>query len=186
MKKVIKSIFSIALMVVVGVLFVACGNKTPKAQEETNTIPEKVSLSSAMLGEVEFANADTVELSQDGETVVISGKVDAMSASQKNAYGVESITHVVVLKVDFDKERTLKTFMIKGNTTKVYSSDSSEENYVGSLTDLLDNEEGEDAFCNLILSVQTKQYTLKAVYTDNTEREITVNVETTLATASAE
>ena len=185
MKKSFKILFSFMLLMVTSVLFVACGNKTPMNNDK-NQISEKVSLSSAMLGEVEFTNADTVKLKQDGETVTISGKIDAMSASQKNAYGVEDITHVVTTKIVFDKERTLQTFKIIGNTTKVYSSDSGEEGYVGSLTDLLDSEEGEDAYCNLILSAQTKSYTLKAIYTDKTERTITVKIEATLATATAE
>ncbi len=185
MNKSIKILFSFMLLIITSVLFVACGNKTPMNNKK-DEISEKISLSTAMLGEVEFANAETVELKQEGETVTISGKIDAMSASQKNAYGVEDITHVVTTKIVFDKERTLKTFKIVGNTTKVYSSDNSEEGYVGSLTDLLDSEEGEDAYCNLILSAQTKSYTLKTIYTDNTERTITVKIEATLASATIE
>ena len=147
---------------------------------------EKVELSKVTLGEVEFENADTVTLKQDCDDVTVSGKIDAMSESQKNAYGVEGVTHVVGVKFTFDKERTLSKFEIKGNITKVFSDDSTDENYVGSLTSLLDNESGEDAYTYLVLSANTKNYTLKAVYTDDTESVITVKIDATLATASAE
>lgn len=186
MKKTLKMIFSFMLLFVSSVVFVACGTGTPTNDKNKSMIPEKVELTSAMLDEIEFANAETVKIEQDKEIVTISGKIDAMSASQKNAYAVEDVTHVVALKINFDKERTLKTFKISGNVTKVYSVNSSEEGYVGPLTDLLDNDGGEDSYCNLILSAQTKTYTCKAVYTDETERVIVIKIDATLANASAE
>ena len=48
---------------------------------------------------------------------------------------------------------------------KVYGTDKTVKNYVGSLTELLDNEPSEDSYTYLILSAQTKQYELKVKYT---------------------
>ena len=109
-----------------------------------------------------------------------------MSESQKSAYGVEEVTHVAVVKFVFDKEKTLSSFKIKGNTTKVFSDDNTEDNYVGSLTDLLDSETGEDAYTYLILSANTKDYTLTAKYNDDSESVIKVKITATLANATAE
>lgn len=185
MKKILKSLTTISFVMMFAVFMVACGSGTSEP-DTGKIIPEKVTLATTTLSEVEFANADTVKLEQKNTDVTISGKIDAMSESQKSAFGVNDATHVVALKVSFDKERTLKTFELKGNVTKVYSSDSEVENYVGSLSDLLDNDGGDDSYCNLLLSAQTKNYTLKAIYTDGTTREMKINITATLATASAE
>ena len=131
-----------------------------------------------MLSEVEFENAKTVSIEQDSSVFTISGTIDAMSESQKTTFGVDEVTHVFVIKLTFDRERTLSYFELKGNTTKVYSTNSDDENYVGPLTDLLDNEEGEDAY--------TKEYSLTVKYTDDTESRIQVKVVATLATATEE
>ena len=50
----------------------------------------------------------------------------------------------------------------------------------------LDNEEGEDAFCYLILSANTKEYTLTAKYSDSTESTILLKINARLVTAVAE
>ena len=84
------------------------------------------------------------------------------------------------------KERTLKTFEIKGNVTKVYSTDNTVENYTGTLTELLDSSEDEDAYTKLVLSANTKEYELTAIYTDGTTSEISIDISATLAEASAE
>ncbi len=185
MKKITKSIVSFAFILLIAFSFVACGNKN-KSDDKNCDISEKVTLEKVVLGEVEFENAETVKLEQNCDEVKVTGTINAMSDSQKSAYGVEDITHVVALKFKFDDKRTLKTFEIKGNTTKVYSTDNTLENYVGSLTDLLDNESDEDAFCKLILSANTKEYKLKSTYTDGTTSVIELDIEATLATASAE
>lgn len=185
MKKYAKLLLSVMFVFALAFTLVACGGKNNKDNEKCDTA-EKVSLTTATIGEVEFDNADTVKLEQDCDEVVVSGKIDAMSASQKSAYGVDDITHVVVIKFEFDKERTLKTFEIKGNVTKVYSTDNTVENYTGSLTELLDSAEDEDAYTKLVLSANTKEYKLTAIYTDGTTSEISIDISATLAEASAE
>ena len=57
---------------------------------------------------------------------------------------------------------------------------------MGSLTDLLDNESGEDAYCNLVLSANTKNYSITAKYSDGHEVQITLEITATLATAQVE
>ncbi len=185
MKKYAKLLLSFMFVFVFAFSLVACGDKDNKDDKKCNTA-EKVTLTTATIGEVEFDNADTVKLEQDCDEVVVSGKIDAMSASQKNTYGVDSVTHAFVIKFEFDKERTLKTFEIKGNVSKVYSTDNTVENYTGSLTDLLDSAEDEDAYTKIVLSANTKEYRLKSTYTDGTTSEITIDVTATLAEASAE
>ena len=182
MKKSFKFLSLIVFSFVMALSLVACG----KTQKPDNTIAEKVELSKVVLNEVEFTNSDSVKLKQDGDEVEISGTIDAMSDSQISTYGVQDVTHVVGLKVTFDKEKTLKYFKIKGNTTKVFSDNSADENYAGALTDLLDNESGEDAYTNLVLSANTKEYTLTVKYTDESTQEIDVEIKATLATANAE
>lgn len=185
MRKILKFSFILAFAFLITFSLVACGKSGGEGGKECS-VAEKVELGKTMLGEVEFENSDEVELKQDCGTVTISGTIDAMSDSQKSAYGVEDVTHVAVVKFMFDKERTLSSFEIKGNTTKVFSDDDSKENYAGTLTDLLDNESGEDAFTYLILSANTKEYTLTTVYTDDTESVISLKINATLATATAE
>lgn len=185
MKKYAKLLLSVMFVFVLAFTLVACGEKNNKDNEKCDTA-EKISLTTATIGEVEFDNADTVKLEQDCDEVVVSGKIDSMSASQKAAYGVEDITHVFAVKFEFDKERTLKTFEIKGKTTKVYSTDNTLENYVGSLTDLLDSSGDEDAYAKLVLSANTKEYKLKSVYTDGTISEISIDVSAALAEAVVE
>lgn len=184
MKKYTKIILSFVFVFAIAFSLVACGGKRENG-EECKTA-EKITLATVTLGEVEFENAETVKLEQDCDEVVVSGKIDAMSTSQKTAYGVDEITHVFAVKFEFDKERTLKTFEIKGNMTKVYSSDNTVTNYVGSLTDLLDSAEDEDAYAKLILSANTKEYRLTSTYTDGTVSEISIDVTATLAAAEAE
>ncbi len=180
MKKVIKNFSIFALVFGIAVFSCACslGGKCEFA--------EKVELTSAVLSEVEFENADTVTLKQDCENVSIGGSIAAMSQAQKNAYGNSEVGHVVVLKLVFDKERTLDGFEIKGEQTKVFGNDSTVENYVGTLSSILDNESGEDAYVNLILSAATKNYELVAKYTDESTRKINISIEATLVEAAAE
>ena len=184
MKKIIKSLCMTFVLLMMSFSIVACGSGE-KNKETPKQIPEKISLaSSVMLGEVEFENADTVKIQQDADKVKISGTISKMSASQKNAYGVESVDHVVCLKFVFDKERTLSKVKLKGEIVKVFSSDSTEENYVGSLTDLLDNEPSEDAYCYLILSAERKNYEITCEYSDETKSVVYVDIDATLANAN--
>lgn len=182
MRKTFKFVASIMFSFLIAVSLVACGSKPEKG----NSVPEKIELSKVVLSEVEFENANTVKLEQKDSTVTVSGTIDAMSASQKNAFGVQDVTHVVALKMTFDKEKTLKSFEIKGDKTKVFSENSSDDNYAGSLSELLDNEASEDAYTNLVLSANTKEYTLTAKYTDESTSAVKVVVKATLAVASAE
>lgn len=185
MKKIIK-IMSFALVVTAVIFsFIGCGKNENRKNETCNTA-EKITLASAVLGEVEFTNADTVKLEQDCDEVDITGTVSKMSASQKTAYGLESVDHVVVVKMMFDKERTLSSFELKGDIVKVFSTDNTVENYAGSISDLLDSESGEDAYCYLILSAERKDYTLTSKYSDGTKSVISVEVSATLANADAE
>ena len=189
MKKILKFVMSIAVLFAIGFSLVACGNDVQMNQgnqNQANRVAEKMELANATLGEIEFENADTVRIAQDGNQVAVTGTVNAMSAAQKNAFGDENVTHVVSLKYTFDKEKTISSFELKGNVTKVFSTNENDENYVGRLSDLLDSAEGEDAFCYLILSAATKQYTLTAKYTDETTSAITLKMNATLATATAE
>ena len=109
-----------------------------------------------------------------------------MSVAQVSSFGMDGVTHVVVIKFEFDNERTIDSFTIKGNVTKVYSTNKEDENYVGSLSSLLENEDGEDAYCNLILSANTKEYSLISKYSDDTVSEIKLLIDATLVTAKAE
>lgn len=178
MKNRLKFILSFLLMIIT-VSFVACG-------QNKKTVAEKITLDKTVLSEVEFENSDKVKLKQNGSEVVVSGEIESMSAAQKSTYGVDEVTHVIVVKFMFDKERTIDSFEIKGNTTKVYSTDKNDKNYVGSISSLLDNESSEDAFCYLILSANTKNYTLTAKYTDDSTSVIEVKIDATLVTAKAD
>ena len=70
--------------------------------------------------------------------------------------------------------------------TNNWNGNKNDENYVGPLSSLLDNEDGEDAYCNLILSANTKEYSLIAKYSDDTSSEIKLKIDATLVTAVAE
>lgn len=178
MKNITKYITSV-LMIILSIFIVSCGQDKLK-------VGETVSLDKTVLSEVEFENSEKVKLKQMDSEFEISGEIEAMSLSQKSAFGVNDVTHVVVIKFMFDKERTIDTFEIKGDVTKVYSTDKTKENYVGSISGLLDNESGDDAYCYLILSANTKTYTLTSTYTDSTSSKITLNINATLVTASEE
>lgn len=184
MKKIFNGIICLMLLLVVCVGFVGC-DKTASEKNNDNSqkIAEKIELSSATLGDVEFDNAKTVKLDKSGNTFTVSGTVPAMSKSQILAFGVQDVTHCFVIKLTFDKEKTISTFSIKGNTEKVYSVDSKVNNYVGSISDLLDSEDGEDAFCYLVLAANTEKYEFTATYSDKTTSHITLKVTATLATA---
>ena len=180
MKKLLKSMFLVCCAFVVGISVIACNGKTECR------VAEKVTLAKTMLGEVEFENSENVKLKQDCDVVKITGQVDAMSTAQASEFGVEDVTHVVVLKFEFDKERTLSYFEIKGETIKVFSTDNTDENYVGSITDLLDSEADEDAFCYLILSANTNDYELTTKYTDDSTSTVKVEIDATLVSAEVE
>lgn len=177
-----RKLFKNMLFVLCGVLsicFVACG------KSETKTA-EKVTFAKTVLSEVEFENSDKVKIKQDEDMVTVSGEIEAMSDAQKSAFGVDGVTHVIVIKIVFDDERTIDSFEIKGNVTKVYSTDKTDDNYVGSLSDLLDNKSSEDAYCNLILSANTKEYSLTCKYSDSTTSTIKLKIDANLVTAVAE
>ena len=185
--KIFKKLGFLALVCLISISIISCGNTIKGGGGGGSNGPsEKIELTKAMLSEVEFENAKTVSIEQDSSVFTISGTIDAMSESQKTTFGVDEVTHVFVIKLTFDRERTLSYFELKGNTTKVYSTNSDDENYVGPLTDLLDNEEGEDAYTILILSANTKEYSLTVKYTDDTESRIQVKVVAALATATEE
>lgn len=178
MKKNIKNTF-IIFIAMIAIFVAACGKSESK-------IAEKVTLAKTVLSEVEFENSDKVKLKQNGENVEISGEIEAMSDAQKSAFGVSGVTHVVVVKIMFDEERTIDSFEIKGDVTKVYSTDKTVENYVGTISELLDNKSSEDAYCNLILSANTKNYTLTCKYSDSTTSVIKLVIDANLVTAVAE
>ena len=145
-----------------------------------------MSLAKTILGEVEFENGENVELKQDCDEVIISGKIDSMSSAEASEFGKEDVSHVIVLKFEFDNERTISSFEFKGEITKVYSVDNNEENYVGSISDLLDSEPDEDAYCYLILSANTNEYKLTSKYSDSTVSVITIKVDATLVQGDSE
>lgn len=177
MKYLLKTIFAFCSVFIVAFTVVACGNNGGCK------IAESVTLAKTTFGEVEFENSEKVKLKQDCGEVEITGEIEAMSSAQVAEFGVQDVTHVVVLKFMFDKERTISYFEIKGETTKVYSTNSEDLNYVGSISDLLDSESDEDAYCYLILSASTKEYELTSKYTDGTTSEIDVEIKATLLTA---
>ncbi len=185
MKKFIKLCSLVLATVSACLVFASCGNGGAKGNSG-GEFPEKIELSTAMLKEVQFENSDMVKLEQKNDVVTVSGQIDSMSKSQKNVFGVDEVNHVVTIKVIFDKERTLSYFKLEGDVTKVYSDDRNVQNYTGSITELLANESGEDPYCNLILSAQTKEYKLLAKYTDGKESLITLKNSATLATAKPE
>ncbi len=178
MRRLLKSVFVIALAIV-SIIGVACG-------EKDDTINEKISLAKTVLGEVEFKNSEKVKLNQNENEFVVSGEIEGMSAAQKSEFGLDGVTHVVVLKFVFDDERTIDYFKIDGDVEKVYSTDKNTENYVGSISELLDNEPGEDSFCYLVLSSNTKEYKLTSRYTDGRESVIELKIEATLSSAKSE
>ena len=169
------------------VIFVACGTCACNLLKNDNCeTAEKLELTTAVLSEVEFENSDTLTLNQKCDEVEIGGQIDAMTDAQKSVFGQSDVTHVVALKMVFDKEKTLDQVEIKGNKTKVYSTNNEVENYVGKLTDLLDSESGEDAYANLILSANTKNYTITSKYSDGSESQISIKIDASLVTAEVE
>ncbi len=178
MKKLLKTVISLVL-VFISVACVACKNKTTAFSEE-------ITLASTVLDEVEFESSKETKIKQADDGWIVTGRIEAMSEAQKSAFGVQGVTHVVVVKFEFDKKRTIDYFKIDGQTTKVYSTDKNEEGYVGSISSLLDSKSEEDAFCYLILSANTKTYELTAKYTDSVESKIKLNIDATLVTASSE
>lgn len=172
MRKFIKSL-TLTFLVLVSTIFVACN-------QEKSVYGEKISLAKTVFREVEFENSDKVKIEQEENQLVVSGEIESMSDAQKSAFGVEGVSHVVVLKFVFDKERTIDYFKIEGETIKVFSTDKNDKNYVGSISGLLDNEGGEDAFCYLILSANTKEYVLTSRYTDDVETKIELKIDATL------
>lgn len=178
MSKILK--ISISLFVcMLMMFFISCGNSNNK-----NKIAEKVTLASTVISEVEFENSEAIKIEQKNDNVNISGNINEMSLSQKSAFGKDGVSYVVVLKFEFDKERTLDTFEIVGENTKVYSTDKSKENFVGLLSDLLDNEPSEDSFAYLVLSAQTKNYQLKTTYTDESTSVINLKIDASLVSSS--
>ena len=177
-RKILNSIFGFVLIFIT---LVCVGCKT-----QNKSFAEKITLDKTVLSEIEFENSEKTKISSMEDGYKISGEIEAMSAAQVSAFGVQDVSHVVVIKVEFDKERTIDSFTIKGNVTKVYSTNKNDENYVGPLSSLLDNEDGEDAYCNLILSANTKEYSLIAKYSDDTSSEIKLKIDATLVTAVAE
>lgn len=171
--------FLMTISAVIVCVVVACG--AVNAQ-----FAESIALDKTVLNEVEFENTEKVKIENMEGGYKISGEIEGMSPAQISAFGDEDVTHVVVVKFMFDKERTIDSFEIKGKVTKVYSTDKDAENYVGKLSDLLDNESGEDAFCYLILSANTKEYTLTSKYTDSTESQVKLKIEANLVSAEAE
>ncbi len=187
MKNLLKNVSLFILMICLSMALVSCGKSSGNSNQNGNGgTAEKVSFEKATLKEVEFEPSEGSKIKQEGSTVTVSGTIDAMSESQKIAFGKEGITHVVPLKFTFDKERTISKFEIKGDEIKVYSDSKDVENYVGSITELLDSEAGEDSYCYLILSAKTDCYKLISTYTDGTESTIELKIVATLATATAE
>lgn len=178
MRKFIKRTI-VVVMLFISICGVACGVMK-------NSVAEKVTLAKVVLNEVEFENSDKVELKQNNDEIKITGEIEAMSKAQKSAFGVNDATHVFVIKFEFDDERTIDSFEIKGDITKVYSTDKNTENYVDSISNLLDNKPSEDAYCNLILSANTKNYILTCKYSDSTESVIKITVDADLVTAVSE
>ena len=175
MEKYLKKYILLLMGMFVLFYVVSCRNK-----EKIIKVAEEISLANTVFNEVEFENSESVKIDQKLDLVIISGNIEEMSDAQKSVYGDDETTHVVVLKFMFDKEKTIDIFEIKGRQTKVYSSDSSVENYTGKLSAILDNDPEEDAFCYLILSANTKEYMLKATYTDSTSSTIRIKIDSTL------
>lgn len=179
MKKFIISLSLILMVFCSFALCVGCGKNQNNNEEK-----EKIELSDVYIGEISFENSKNVKLDEKDDTYVVSGKIDAMSKSQKNAFGDDNISHVVALKLTFNKEKTISKVVIKGNKTKTYSSDENDADYAGKLTDLLDNEEGEDAYCNLVLAASTKQYEIICSYSDKSESTVKLKIEASLVTVN--
>ena len=138
-----------------------------------------------------YMNNELISHIQDYGTISVSNKVIEISISTYNFMIEKDRVTVTYLepkenKFVFDKERTIDTFEIKGQLTKVYSTDKNVQNYVGSLSSILDNEDGEDAFCYLILSANIKDYTLTAKYSDSTSSVVKVKIDARLVTAVSE
>lgn len=185
MKKLLKGLTVLSLLFILAIGFVACGTLSDK-NNSNKAIAEKLELMQSTLDDVEFENAESVKINEENSIYKVSGTIVAMSKAQKSAFAVSDVTHYVALKFTFDKEKTISSFEIKGSTTKVYSDNKNVANYVGSITELLDNEEKEDSFCYLILSANTKEYTLTSTYSDKTTSTIKIKIDATLATATVD
>ena len=186
MKK-IKFLLSFVMLFVLSLSFVACGNSSGNNNQNSESdVAEKVEFATAKIRDVEFKNSKAASIEQKNNIVTITGILDAMSDSQKEAYNKSGITHAVSLKFKFDKERTLSKFEISGNETKVYSDTKDVANYAGSISDLLDSEDKEDSFAYLVLSANTSEYKLISTYTDGTVSTIKIKITATLATATSE
>ena len=170
-------ILSVAILIVFGMGVVACDNKE-------NVVAENISLSNAMIGEVEFQNSEDLKLDQDDGEWVVDGGIEAMTDAQKAAFGSSDVTHVVVLKLLFDKERTIDYLKIEGSVTKVYSTNKEDGGYIGSISSILDNDDGEDAFTYLILSANTKKYDLTIKYTDGVISNLKIEIKAMLVSAN--
>ena len=182
MKNLKKICVLILMVVLVPVIVCACDlNNNSNCGTK-----EKLTLQNVVLSEVEFKNSENVSLKQSCSNVEVGGVIDAMTDAEKAVFGSEDVSHIIAVNLTFDKERTLSYLEIKGNKTKVYSTNQEDENYVGSLTDILDNESGEDAYCGLILSANTKNYQLTIKYTDGYESVVKIEINATLAEASVE
>lgn len=178
MGRVIKTTM-ILILGFISFMCVACNKKN-------NNISEEITLAKTVLREVEFENSEKVKLNQVDDGFVVDGEIESMSPAQVSAFGVEKVSHVVVFKCLFDKERTIDYFKIKGDTVKVYSTDKNDEGYVGSISNLLDNDASEDAFCYLILSANTKEYEIMSKYTDGVESNFKIKIEATLSETKSE
>lgn len=176
--KIFRNLFMFAIVFLFMFSAVSCGAK------KDDKIPEVVELTSAKISDVEFKNSELLEIKQNKNEVIISGVIDSMSSAQKQVFGEESVSYVVVLKFKFDKEKTLSKFEIKGKDIKVFSDDDSVENYSGKLSEFLDSKDNEDAFANLILSASVREYKLTATYTDGESSVIELKITAALATAT--
>ena len=167
--------FIILLLICVLCSFGCSENSSP------NAFAEDIELVDCMIDEFEFENADTVDLCKTENGWVVSGSIDPMTPSQISAYGKENVKHIISIKFAFDKERTIDAFKIESEeNTQVYSTDEDVTNYVGSISDLLDNESGEDAFCYLVLPANISEYTFSATYTDSTTAQIKLIIDAEL------
>jgi len=115
MNKIFK-ITSVFILMISVAFMIAC----EKIDNGDCKVAESIELSSVVFNETEFENAESVEFSQKCDEVEIGGTINAMSAAQKTAFGVQDVSHFVALKIMFDKERTIASFKLAGNVVKCF------------------------------------------------------------------
>ena len=93
MKKILKGLAFLSLAFFMCFGLIACQQTKSENQNSNGSkVSETIELGTATLGDVEFENADTVELKNENGQYNVTGTITAMSESQIIAFGVQDVT----------------------------------------------------------------------------------------------